>query len=109
MGRIIGIDDLSERMTFLRDESDLEISDKEEKEFREVFDLLKNKENWKLPTKEFTTTNYKLAGMVADALTFFTGGAEICLVGEGIIGFGLNVSNALITVSSKGYYHHLGV
>jgi hypothetical protein len=109
MGRIIGIDDLPERMTLREEDFELsKISDEEEEEFRAVFDLLKNKKNWKMPTKEFTTTDLKLAGSVADVLTFFTGGAEICFVGSGTIGCGVDFSEAVITVSSKGYYHYIG-
>ena len=98
MGRIIGIDNFKERIT-LRSEGQYlpDISDEEEKEFHDVFDFLKNKENWKFPTKEFITDKRGLAEMVADVLVFFTGGAEVSFVFGGPI-----------TVSSKGYYHYIG-
>lgn len=112
MARIRGLKDLlPDRMTF-RAEDDFgntEISDEDEREYNIVFDFLKNKENWKMPTKEFTTNNVDLAGTIAEVLTFFTGGAEITFIGEGTFDGGVTFRRALITISSRGYYHYIGV
>ncbi len=97
MGNIKGFKDLSEQISFLQSEDPVIPSDEEEKEFREVFDFLKNKDNWKFPTKTFTTPNLDLAGEIADALIFFTGGAEVSFIGDRVV-----------EVSSKGYYHYIG-
>lgn len=97
--RIHYADDLFgfESMTFNR-KGLSEVTDEEEKEFQKVFDFLKDSENWKLPTKEmiFSYAQRILAGVVADVLIFYTGGAEIVFRNDGI------------HVKSRGYYHYIG-
>lgn len=61
-----------------------------------LFELLQSPEGWKYPTKAIKVATLPEAQKVADALTFYAGGAEILEVLDGLI------------VSSRGYYHYVG-
>ena len=68
---------------------------------KELFDSVKNPDNWKLPTKTKTVGTLIEAEMMADAISNFTGGATIKPIVKDfeVIGY---------KISSRGYYHHIG-
>lgn len=57
-----------------------------------LFDSVANPENWKMPTKPKTCASAEEAQALADAITFYCGGAEI----------------SGTTVTSQGYYFYIG-
>ena len=66
-------------------------------EHRPWFELIQNKENWKLPIEAVIPSRYFT--QFDRAARFFTGGG---LVVEH------THKNGLITVRGKGYYHYIG-
>jgi len=73
------------------------IDDATAAKYRRTFNLLKNAENWKLPTKPVTTKTHEDAENISRAIIFFVGGAEI-----------KRNSDKTYTVTSQGYYHYIG-
>ena len=65
--------------------------------YQALFDTVKQEGNWKETTKPFTTKDFTMAKLMAKAITFFVGGAEVEDNEDGVI-----------TVTSKGYYHYIG-
>ena len=61
-----------------------------------IFDFVKNVNNWKLPTQPATAHNHEDAKMVADAIIYYAGGAEI------------SEKQGEFTITSRGYYHYIG-
>jgi hypothetical protein len=66
------------------------------KTFRKTFHKLANKENWKMPPKEFVG-NFGEAEQVKQSYIWFLGGAEMEQMPDG-----------KYKVTSKGYYHYIG-
>ena len=62
-----------------------------------IFSMVRNKENWKLPTKPFRAETESQRDMIMDAITHFTGGAETKKNPDGSF-----------RITSKGYYHYIG-
>jgi hypothetical protein len=62
-----------------------------------IFNMVRNKKNWKLSTKPFRAETETQRDMAMDALSHFTGGAESKKNPDGSY-----------TVTSKGYYHYIG-
>lgn len=75
--------------------------------FRDVMNCLQNEKHWKDQTRYVLVRSQKEALRIAEALTFFLGGAEIeseikieeTLTGKNIVEF--------FKVGSKGYYHYM--
>jgi len=67
-----------------------------EEAFQALFNVVKNKENWKNATTPFSTKSEKLAEIMGSVLTFYTGGFEVV------------VKEGRWTVTSEGYYHYIG-
>lgn len=65
---------------------------------RELFDLVKDKTNWKYPTIPIRVGSRKYADIVKEAIIYYVGGAE-----EHI-----EPPKGTITVTSKGYYFYIG-
>jgi hypothetical protein len=64
--------------------------------YRELFDRFKNEEDWMDRTKRVLVGSWTEAQLIAEALTFFLGGAEI-----------ENCESECYKVGSKGYRHYL--
>ncbi len=66
-----------------------------------IVKIIQNQTNWKQPTAlGYVTSNKAMADEVADALTWYMGGAEIATK----VLFG----DTEYHVTSKGYYHYVG-
>lgn len=65
---------------------------------RQIFEMVQNNENWKLPTNPVMARSLKTAKKIAQAIMGFTGGAEID---------NAPCDNCFV-VTSKGYYHYIG-
>jgi len=76
-----------------------EITEEQIKFYKAIFGIVEDKKNWKLPTRPVEVTNLESAFIVADAIQFFAGGAEIELIRE---------EPPLYRVTSRGYYHYVG-
>jgi len=63
-----------------------------------ICNAMMNKQNWKLPTSTFRTANKDTAEDVAYGLEWYLGGSETVVD-----------RNGDYIVSSKGYYHYIGV
>ena len=66
-------------------------------EHRPWFELIQNKENWKLPIEAVIPQRYFTK--FYNAAVFFTGGGLI---------LDQEHKNGLVTVRGKGYYHYIG-
>ena len=71
----------------------IQMSDTARKIYHEIFNKLKNKTNWKCQTQRIVVKSWTEAQLVAEALTYFLGGAEA----EAYVMGGYKVG-------SKGYY-----
>lgn len=60
------------------------------------WEAIKNKSNWKMPTKRYKTDDKALAGKLAAACLHFAGGVEIEEEGK------------FWWINSQGYYHYIG-
>lgn len=72
--------------------------DLREKNKRELFDLVQNKTNWKLPTEPIRVGSRKYADKVKEAIIYYVGGAEETS----------EPPKGTITITSKGYYSYIG-
>ncbi len=66
-----------------------------------VFKLIKNKDNWKLPTANYHTDSKEHADKVVYVLDWYLGGHEIIECVN-------DIGTKSWVVSSKGYYHYVG-
>jgi hypothetical protein len=69
------------------------ITTEKQAEFRRLFETVEDKANWKNPTRIRKCETRAEAEALADAITFFCGGAEVGSDNE---------------VSSRGYYFYVG-
>lgn len=72
-------------------------SSREQAMFEKIFNVLKDDKNWKIPTHYAIVDDKTKAVLIARALKFYTGGAEIKYLTDGTF-----------MVGSKGYYEYIG-
>ncbi len=65
--------------------------------FEEIMNQLKDEGNWKTETNFGQVSTRAEADIIARALEYYTGGAEI-----------LHMNDGSYLVHSKGYYHYIG-
>jgi len=87
------------------------VSQEQIEKYRELFATVHDDENWKMPTKPFTTISRKEAEEMRDAIVWFCGGAEIrsehVLVPLHKDALVKTLAQAYV-VTSHGYYHYVG-
>lgn len=75
---------------------------------KQIFELVQNPLHWKEPTIPAIVKGMGNARLLADAIIFFVGGAEIETVriknGLAVEGY----RTGIFQVTSKGYYHYIG-
>lgn len=64
--------------------------------YRELFSKLRNNRDWRAQTQRITVKTWTEATLVAEALTYFLGGAEVKANSTGEYNIG-----------SKGYHHYI--
>jgi hypothetical protein len=69
----------------------------EVKYYEKMFGSVKNEEHWKFPTKPVIVDTRAEADLMARAITYYAGGAEVEAV-----------SGGKFRVTSEGYYHYIG-
>jgi hypothetical protein len=72
--------------------------DKLESTYREIFESVSNKKNWKEPTRSLIYETREKAEFGLRALTYFCGGAELFH----------DTRDNVYNVSSRGYYYYIG-
>jgi hypothetical protein len=73
------------------------IDEETARKYRETFDQVADKDDWKKSTKPITVGFSDVENLMR-AITFFAGGAE-CKI---------NHKEGTCTITSKGYYHYIG-
>lgn len=74
----------------------IKIESKREAKYREIFEKVASKVNWKLPTRPVTVNTREEAARIMACIIYFVGGTEMEKNGQEY------------TVFSKGYYHYIG-